>query len=137
MGYRSQVRALIYGDPDSLTAHIAAWQLEHTSQLFVHFDEYLKRYSIETNDGIIDVLDLSLDHAKWYDEYDDVESFHSFMYCSEELRLHYEFSRVGEEATDIVQNKSDGHIDLLYLSSPSICDDIAVIADSEKPITVL
>ena len=123
MGYRSQVRCLIYGDPDKLQAHITAHLLTN-GKVFEHFADSLKRYKTvrRTYDddftvGIgpdpdngraqpqwretpIEVLDLCGDSWKWYEGYPDVVAFEAFMRSAPDLELTYEFLRIGEEDTD-------------------------------------
>jgi hypothetical protein len=123
MGYRSQVRALIYGDPDKLNAMIVKHQLEG-GEIFSSFAGSLTRYKamrivydVEASAATVDpstgkgtavwadveveVLDLSGDDWKWYPNYEDVQAWMVFMRSAGEFGCSWEFVRIGEEQGDI------------------------------------
>lgn len=113
MGYRSQVRALIYGPKDHLDAYIVQVRLiENKNRVFKDFSESLTRYAAkvavfsETTGTLVEqevhVLDLYGDNWKWYENYEDVQAWEAFMREAENNELNYEFVRIGEEANDIV-----------------------------------
>lgn len=110
MGYRSQVRSMIYGDPDILQALITKHVLTG-SKLFDEFEGGLRRvrltrtyYDAETTtlqERIIEALDLHGDGWKWYEGYEDVRAWHELLLEAQEAGLCTEFVRAGEEAGDI------------------------------------
>jgi hypothetical protein len=151
MGYRSQVRAVIYGDPEKLQAFITKAMLEGCS-VFEHFKDDLRRYRSALRDydaeataaqpanaqggretqwklTPIEVLDLKGDDWKWYDDYADVKAWHALMDESADFDLSWEFVRVGEETPDVVMEHhlTDDHGgDLLLGVERSIYDQIEV-----------
>lgn len=123
MGYRSQVRGVIYGEPDKLQAFITKAMLEGCSAL-THFADDLRRYrsvrriydheatalqqpnhnggrTLQFKLVPIEVLDLRGDDWKWYEDYPDVRAWHDLMAEAPEFGLNYEFMRIGEETADI------------------------------------
>lgn len=134
MGYRSQVRSLIYGDPDEICRLVAAQALQGKPDIFAIFGESLTRYRVMRNtpnheageikwrEVEVEVLDLSGDSWKWYSEYEDVKAWHAFMSSAEELGLDTEFVRIGEDDNDI-ERAFSGDDPMLGVSS-SIVDDI-------------
>lgn len=130
MGYRSQVRCLIYGLPDKLNAMIVKHQLEG-GKLFDNdwFRDNITRYkatrsyydheasiaSVDPNTGKgqaiwreveIEILDLYGDDWKWYPGYEDVRAWEAFMRGAHEWNCSYEFIRVGEEQNDIEREEN-------------------------------
>ena len=148
MGYRSQVRAVIYGDGDKLQTLVTK-QLLLGSDLFERFKDGLTRYhstrqrydddatmeqTPDPETGArkiiwvtedIEVLDLYGDSWKWHEDYPDVAAWEAFMLEAEEFDLSYEFVRIGEENEDIERRSNvlhDGD-DMLGVTR-TICDDI-------------
>jgi hypothetical protein len=129
MGYRSQVRCLIYGEPDKLNALIVKHQLEGGKIFDSWFADSLKRYTavrhrynaeksaaMPKDDGgaqravwddvEVEVLDLQGDDWKWYPNYDDVIAWEEFMRSADEFDCSFEFVRIGEDTTDIEQESN-------------------------------
>jgi hypothetical protein len=158
MGYRSQVRSLIYGDPNKLQALIVRHLLNGDGPL-KHFKDDLTRYRTtlrtydheataaqpqDANGGRtmlyrytqIEVLDLSGDSWKWYPDYDDVKAWHALLQEAEEDGLAYEFLRIGEEAEDIeeqshVPDEIDDGDRFLGVNREIVCD---VVKEGELTI---
>lgn len=131
MGYRSQVRVLIYGDPDKLNALLVSRQLLGEVSAIEDWGSF-RRYRIkrrlfdyEASDALgpspdngrtqavykdveIEVLDFEGDYVKWCPEFPDVAQFTAMMHAAPDLGLSYEFIRIGEDDTDI---ESESHID--------------------------
>jgi hypothetical protein len=150
MGYRSQVRSLIYGDPDLICALVAECTLTlGDNNPLKTFEEDLRRYRIERSiydheatcaqepddngnrppvyrDEIAEVLDLSGDSWKWYESYPDVQSWERLLLRAEELGLSTEFMRIGEETSDIECRhcSADDSGDTYLVVSSRIIDDI-------------
>jgi hypothetical protein len=136
MGYRSQVRALIYGPEDKICALVAKHQLEggkvFTSEMF---GDNIKRFKFERqlyeengqNDGRgyqwngypYEAIELIGEGWKWYDDYPDVKAWHAFMDEAADFDCNWEFVRIGEETTDIVveQHNSDEGATFLGVSA--------------------
>ena len=124
MGYRSQVRCIIYGTKDNLDAYITEASLITGSPVFREFKESLTRYTTTVyysrlngpEKEIIHVLDLYGDDWKWYEDYPNVQAWIKFMEESEEADLQYEFIRVGENNDDIERHSSEENEGLLSVS---------------------
>jgi hypothetical protein len=123
MGYRSQVRSLIYGDPDVVNALVVSQQLLGFDAQEA-FGENLKRYRIQRRffdhaasaelgpdpdngraqivwrDVEVEVLDLYGDDWKWYEDYTDVKAWTQMMGDAIDLGLCREFVRIGEDTED-------------------------------------
>lgn len=125
MGYRSQVRSLIYGDPDKICALVAANALRGGVSVVSTFSKEgaLTRYRLtrrlydhaataaqpkNENGGAtavykefeIEVLDLYGDDWKWYDDYPDVRAWSDLLDEAREMGLSTEFTRIGEDTDD-------------------------------------
>jgi hypothetical protein len=117
MGYRSQVRCLIYGTKENLEAYITEKALIDGSIIFTEFRESLTRYTApwqiyhpekHTTEVITaHILDLYGDSWKWYEGYEDVDRWMKFMREAAEAGLQYEFIRIGEDDDDTEQESSD------------------------------
>jgi hypothetical protein len=124
MGYRSQVRCLIYGTKDNLDAYITEASLINGSTVLLEFKEALSRYTTkaeiygENKSEVVTlhVLDLYGDDWKWYESYPDVQAWMKLMHESVEADLQYEFIRVGENDDDIERHSSEEQLFLLSLS---------------------
>jgi len=134
MGYRSQVRCLIYGTKEALEAYMTEQALVFNSGVFAHFRDSLTRYTSKIKLRILDdnlnikeshteihVLDLYGDSWKWYETYPGVQAWENFMTNSEEAGLAWEFIRIGEESDDI-ESRSGGDAQYLITSNTIIED---------------
>lgn len=101
MGYRSQVRSIIYGKPDKVLAFWTMHKLEGNEALKA-FADSITRYTVNAGDGGTAVIDLYGDNWKWYEDYIDVKAWHALLQDAEECELEYEFVRVGENRDDVV-----------------------------------
>jgi hypothetical protein len=100
MGYRSDVKALIYplGGEHNLLEYNKLKLLMNTT--FKDVYDYWQDPYFTWNDTHR-VLEFSATSIKWYDGYPEVERFGKFLNDIQELNYEYEFMRVGEEDTDI------------------------------------
>lgn len=138
MGYRSQVRCLIYGDPEKLDAFIITHELILNTQILESFGENLTRYAtkawyyVESKavEREVHVLDLYGDGWKWYESYSDVQAWTKFMQDAPNMGLDYEFIRIGEEHTDVEQESSNQNHSFLWVGSPPIVEDIEKIGEN-------
>lgn len=125
MGYRSQVRCLIYGREEDLKAHIEGQLILFSALAINGFKDSLTRYVIKAGDNTeLHVLDLNGDGWKWYPSYPDVQAWTEFMQSSPDLGLEYEFIRIGEESGDIEKEYSENPAYFLETTSPIIIEDI-------------
>jgi hypothetical protein len=130
MGYRSEVRALIYGSKENIDTLITTHGIVLGSGVFHTFKDNIRRYLIKVKimdpggDDLIDVtlhfLDLYGDAWKWHDGYEDVQSWTTLMTEAPDLELEYEFVRIGEESTDYEEVRSPGAHGYLSIGQPSI-----------------
>lgn len=148
MGYRSEVRSLIYGPPDQMDVFITTHRLILSSEVFRHFKENLRYYKTKYHQyttgpkgNLIDdfqdvnILDLSGDGWKWYDSYEDVKSWASLLADACDQDLQYEFIRIGEgdgNDMDIERESSPDSLGFLSVNTPSISEEI--MAGEELPL---
>ena len=115
MGYRSDVKALIYplGGEHNLLEYDKLKTLMNTTFKKVYEswgDEYFK-----WNDAHR-VLVFDANSVKWYNSYPDVALFTPFLDEVHELGYEYEFIRIGEDDTDIEHMNSGDSESFLYVS---------------------
>ena len=141
MGYRSEVRSVIYGPDDKMAAFIAKHTLlDHPAlKAFepkqVEFIRTLYQMVVDPNnpeqpptweryDVPYTAISIYGDAWKWYDEYEDVQAWDALMADAMESGLSYEFIRIGEEADDIVDTNhiEDGGDCLLGVTRSSYSD---------------
>lgn len=139
MGYRSEVRCLIYGSKDNLDAYLAEkMYIDNEVSIIFRpgdnggFKNSLTRYTIpdkiSEQDGsetteTLHVLDLYGDSWKWYEGYEDVTAWEAFMRGAPEAGLEYEFIRIGEDVADIEQEASDNAAYYLSLHTYSSMEE--------------
>ena len=117
MGYRSEVRSVIYGTQEQLDTFITTHQLILNTQILNEFKQHLTRYTIEMDfynsetkefeKRTLSVLDLYGSSWKWYESYSDVQAWEKLLKDAEEQGLHTQFVRIGEEEGDI-ENRQIG-----------------------------
>lgn len=131
MGYRSDVRAIIYGPTDVMQRFVTAAKLsEEYKQIFTEF--FVAELRIFTvNAGASDawsVLEIACEDVKWYEDYPDVKMWHSFMRSVEDeddwKELNYEFVRIGEEDGDVEYARSCDCDYILSVTRPTAEVDI-------------
>lgn len=152
MGYRSQVRSLIYGDPDLICALVARCALTSTStgaNPLKEFSANLRRYRTNVRaydreatlaqepdaeggrkslfvDKPIEILDLYGDDWKWYSIYPDVQAWEQLLIDAYNSGLNTEFVRIGDESNDIeiIRNFQDDWCNGMISVSSTIVDDV-------------
>lgn len=124
MGYRSEVRAVIYGTEQDLSAHIHGQVILFNSIVISDFKDYLNRYVVKHKDQELNVLELHMSNTKWYPEYEDVAQWMEFMEQSITMNLQYEFIRIGEEPGDVEENHSTDPEFFLSTTRPETYLDI-------------
>ena len=102
MGYRSEVKSLVYGDKDLMDEFIKD-NTDLIDALENDFDGH-----IETIEKPVETfIYLNLDYAKWYESYSDVSRWHNILKLADDAGLKFEFVRVGEENGDIEYKHSN------------------------------
>lgn len=134
MGYRSNIKCLIYGSKEGVEAYILQTALITGSTIFKPsshggFKDIIKMYDTKYDEHDLHVISLNGESWKWYAEYEDVKAWEKFMYDSEENGLDYEFIRVGEEDDDIDVKRSDNHLYMLR-----VCTSIEADVSLEKEV---
>ena len=136
MGYKSEVRCLIYGSKQDLDAFLTAQVLIGGSTVLRDFKHQLTRYTtwvyldevypIEPNaqKKELHILDLHEPSTKWYEDFPEVSAWMAFMEEAPEMGLQFEFMRLGEERGDTEERNSEKPLGFLYTSQPEIMDDI-------------
>lgn len=111
MGYRSDVKILIYGERDDVTAFVASEKLKGIPEgLSSHPLQEPERNGHERrqydyyNGGWHTMLEFSWWDTKWYESYTDVSYWDNLASVFEEAfpRLSMEYVRVGESVDDNV-----------------------------------
>jgi hypothetical protein len=96
MGYRSEVKSLIYGSPEE----IKAFKLANFDLYNQVAEDFGTDITNQRNDEY-EIIYLSLGYVKWYDEYKEVQHWHEFLQLALLSNLSIEFVRVGEELGDV------------------------------------
>ena len=131
MGYRSQVKALIYPDapedPMSVTNvqdyYTEKYELLKTlmKTTFGHLtDEGAWLANCFEFDDKRDRLIFAAEDVKWYESYSEIAAFHKFRDDVTELGYCTEFIRIGEETDDIQQDFTGTNIEYRLSVSRSI-----------------
>lgn len=160
MGYRSQVRILIYGEPDRVLALTTAHALTSKINIFEEDVKHINRYStvrrIADEEAIIaqtvegkrpwitrevtyDVIDLTGEDWKWYTEYEGVQAWVDLMASAADMGCCYEFIRIGEDTGDIEEDCAveDGGDHYLGVSRSIYCDLPSIDEEQEQTIVVV
>jgi hypothetical protein len=96
MGYRSDVRSIIRGSTELVTALLVRARLEGNKAL-ESFDSYITKEETEADTEIY----LEIDDIKWYDADSDVRDWEKLLQIAEDMQLEWEFIRSGEDNDDV------------------------------------
>ena len=138
MGYRSEVRCLIWGSEEKMGAFLVENRLIIPHPAFQHFKDSLKSYVVEAAIEFDDdtqtiptktyqILDLYGDYWKWYESYSDVQSWVSLMDTAKEAGLDVYFIRIGEgdgDDQDVESYCTTDAFPFLSVGRPTIEEDI-------------
>jgi hypothetical protein len=103
MGYRSEVKSIVYGDKDLMDEFIK----ENTDLIEALEDDFAGHIEI-IEKPVETFVYLNLDYAKWYESYSDVSRWLNLLKLANDAGLKFEFVRVGEEASVVEYNHSNG-----------------------------
>jgi hypothetical protein len=103
MGYRSEVKSLIYGTPEEMKIF-----KESVFDLYNQVREDFDTDLTDHNNGKYEILYLNLSYMKWYDEYEEVQRWDELYQLADNFGLATEFCRAGEEQGD-VEVYNSGH----------------------------
>ena len=101
MGYRSEVKSLVYGTSEQM-AKFKTDNAELIEQLAEDFGLGVTTWAIAKYQMIY----LSLDYSKWYDSYSEVIRWNNLLTLAQDAGLLTEFVRIGED--------SEGDIETAY-----------------------
>jgi hypothetical protein len=101
MGYRSEVKSLVYGEPAVMTKFMAD-NAELVDAVREDFGSSLDTYHKSKQT----LLYLDMPYVKWYDDDAGVIRWGNLLSLANEAELMTEFVRIGEEAGDIEQEYS-------------------------------
>lgn len=96
MGYRSEVKGIIYGTEQELK--------DFKEACFDLYNQVREEYGDEITDESNDkfkLIYLNAPYTKWYDEYEEVQHWNQLYALAQEAGLNTEFARAGEENGDI------------------------------------
>jgi len=101
MGYRSEVKSLVYGEP----AAMAKFKSDNAELIEALASDYGSDLT-HTNNDDYEIIYLDLAYSKWYDSFSEVIRWNNLLSLANEAELMTEFVRIGEEAGDIEQEYS-------------------------------
>jgi hypothetical protein len=121
MSYYSEVRYLVAGKEEVMTAMLAAWRLRDEDAA-----EQLGKVTITPyREGLL-LLSFHMDNRKWYDSHPDVPMHKRFLNFTDDYEVEGVFLRMGEDDVDIEHSsygQSDYGLDqYLYTSRAVHCD---------------
>ncbi len=131
MGYRSQVKALIYPDAPEDPMSVTNVQDYYTEKYELLKTLMKTTFGHLTDDGAWlangfefddkrDRLIFAAEDVKWYESYSEIAAFHKFLDDVTELGYCTEFIRIGEETDDIQQDFTGTNIEYRLSVSRSI-----------------
>jgi hypothetical protein len=110
MGYRSEVKGLIYGTKEEMQAF-----KESIFDLYNQVrEDFANEITDETNSEF-ELLYLNSPYTKWYDEYDEVQRWEEFYYLASQFGLNTEFIRIGENPEGDIEVNAHGMTCKYYL----------------------
>jgi hypothetical protein len=125
MGYRSEVKSVIYGEPSDMAKFKEA-VFDLYNQVVEDFGSQLR--TLKMGDKR-ELLYLDCDYAKWYDEFSDVQRWHEMLELAKEANLNTEFVRVGEDSEGDIEADYTGDKCMNYLQ-PMTKIDVGFSYDS-------
>ena len=113
MGYRSDVKSVIYGTASQLGAFI---DVNHDlyNQVRKDFGDNIKDIAKKgLQDKDLSIIYLNCEYSKWYDEYEEVQRWHELLDSAEQWGLSTEFVRIGESSEGDIEISQRG-VDCMY-----------------------
>lgn len=103
MGYRSEVKGLIYGSKKEMQAF--------KESIFNLYNQVREDFADEITDEAnsdFEILFLNSPHTKWYDGFEEVQRWNEFYGLAREFGLNTEFVRIGENAEGDIEIDAHG-----------------------------
>ncbi len=110
MGYRSEVKSVIYGEP----AEVDKFMADNASAL-TKINEDFGNQIRALQGGGRKFIYLNCEYSKWYDEFDEVQRWHEFLELADAAGLNTEFVRVGEDSEGDIETDYRGDDCMNYL----------------------
>ena len=130
MGYRSDVRSVIYGPTEVMLPFIAEAGLKRR-KVWKQFPGSLTQYEAEWEDDLdptrktVVVLDLWAQDVKWYEEDPEEQAWAGLLRKADETEgLMYEFIRIGEDDGDVEVLWNDQPYRLLGVRPAEVVDNM-------------
>lgn len=118
MGYRSEVKSIIYGTAEDMQKFKEVYFNEY-NQLQEDFGRDLSCFDREERAFIY----LDCDYSKWYPEYESVQRWHDFLKLAADAGLCTEFVRIGEDSEGDIETEYKG-ANCLYYLTPKLSIDV-------------
>ncbi len=103
MGYRSEVKSLIYGSYDEM-AKFKTDNAELCEQLAEDFGADIE----QLNNGVYELIYLDVEYSKWYDSYSEVIRWNNLLTLAQAADLATEFVRIGEDSEGDIESDFTG-----------------------------
>jgi hypothetical protein len=126
MGYRSEVKSLIYGTEQEI-ADFKAATFELYSQVRDEYGDEVQAFNIKERHFIY----LDADYTKWYDEFEEVQHWNELLDKAKNAGLCTEFVRVGESSDGDIEQDYSGDNNLIYLT-PRCTIDVGFSYDGDQ-----
>ena len=122
MGYRSEVRCLVY--PSSALEPSQQTEAYNTLKMLMNttFKDVMDDFGANiTFIDVKEVVDFEINDVKWYDSWDDVSRFMAMLPQLEEAGFSYEYIRVGEDSDDIEYRNTENNLGFLGTHTAITC----------------
>lgn len=119
MGYRSEVKSVIYGEPREVQLLKEAC-FDLYNQITEAFGDALRQVNLSDD---VSMIYLDCDYIKWYDDDEDVQRWHEFLDIASDVGLNTEFVRVGESSDGDIEQHFEGKNNRYYLT-PKVSIDV-------------
>jgi hypothetical protein len=106
MGYRSEVKSVIYGTKEEM----AKFNNDNVVLLTALSEDFGNQLSHETN-GHYELIYLDCEYSKWYDSYPDVTRWHNLLNLAKDAELKTEFVRIGEDSAGDIETDYQGDVE--------------------------
>ena len=103
MGYRSEVKSLIYGSKDEMRLF-----KESVFDLYNQVREDFNNEITDETNSKFELLYLNAPYTKWYEDYEEVQRWEKLYFLANEFGLNTEFTRIGESSEGDIEFLNDG-----------------------------
>lgn len=103
MGYRSEVKSLVYGEPAAMAKFMA-----DNAELIEALEADFGKDLTHTKNDVYEIIFLDLSYSKWYDSYSEVIRWNNLLNLATEAELMTEFVRIGEDSAGDIETDYTG-----------------------------